>query len=228
VRKLKSGSVSDNTELTFRLSRAIFTDMSQVVVGVGDAASRPLRADARRNREKVIAAARAAFAERGRDAQMDDVARRAEVGVGTVYRHFPTKEALLEALSEDTFARIAEQARGKLGREDAWAAFVELMWQAGDALAGDRALTEVMAARAPGAPCPGQLELADIVAELIRRAQATGEMRPDVVAEDVPMLMCGVGSATARPHPCDDAWRRHLAILIDGLRASAASGRLAR
>jgi hypothetical protein len=53
-------------------------------------------------------------------------------------------------------------------------------------------------------------------------------MRPDVVVEDVPMLMCGVGSATSRPHPCEEAWRRHLAILIDGLRASAASGRLAR
>jgi AcrR family transcriptional regulator len=189
---------------------------------------RPLRADARRNREAVVKAARIVFARDGKAAQMDDVARRAKVGVGTVYRHFPTKEALLEALSEDTFARIAERARGKLDREDAWAAFEELMWEAGDSLAGDRALTEVMAARAPGAPCPGQLELTGIVAELIRRAQATGDMRPDVVVEDVPMLMCGVGSATSRPHPCEEAWRRHLAILIDGLRASAASGRLAR
>jgi AcrR family transcriptional regulator len=202
--------------------------MSQVVAGPGDALSRPLRADARRNREKVIAAARAAFAEQGRDAQMDDVARRAEVGVGTVYRHFPTKDALLEALTEDTFARIAEQARGKLGREDAWAAFVEMMWEAGDSLAGDRALTEAMAARQPGAPCPGQVELTVIGAELMRRAQEAGDMRPDVIVEDIPMLMCGVGSATARPHPCDDAWRRHLAILIDGLRTSAASGRLTR
>ena len=93
--------------------------MSQVVVPAGDAAARPLRADARRNREKVIAAARAAFAEQGREAQMDDVARRAEVGVGTVYRHFPTKEALLEALIEDTFAQIAERTREKLDRADA-------------------------------------------------------------------------------------------------------------
>jgi AcrR family transcriptional regulator len=202
--------------------------MSQVVAGPGGAIGRPLRADARRNREKVLAAARAAFAEQGREAQMDDVAHRAEVGVGTVYRHFPTKEALLEALSEDTFARIAERSRDKLVREDAWDAFVELMWDAAHSLAGDRALTEAMAARAPGAPCPGQLELAGIAAELMRRAQASGAMRPDVIVEDIPMLMCGVGSATTRPHPCDDAWQRHLAILIDGLRATAASGRLAR
>jgi AcrR family transcriptional regulator len=202
--------------------------MSQVVVGPGDALGRPLRADARRNREKVLAAARVAFAEAGREAQMDDVARRAEVGVGTVYRHFPTKEALLEALSEDTFARIADRAREKLERPDAWDAFVELMWDAGDSLAGDRALTEVMAARAPGAPCPGQLELSSIAGELMQRAKDAGAMRPDVVVEDIPMLMCGVGSATTRPHPCQDAWRRHLAILIDGLRASAATGELAR
>jgi AcrR family transcriptional regulator len=201
--------------------------MSQVVVPLGGAAARPLRADARRNREKVLAAARAAFAEQGRDAQMDDVARRAEVGVGTVYRHFPTKEALLEALSEDRFARIAERAREKLDRPDAWDAFVELMWDAGHSLAGDRALTEVMAAREPGAPCHGQIELADIAAELMRRAKEAGDMRPDVVVEDIPMVMCGVGSATSRPHPCPDAWRRHLGILIDGLRASAATDELA-
>ena len=202
--------------------------MSQVVAPPGDALGRPLRADARRNREKVLAAARVAFAEAGRDAQMDDVARRAEVGVGTVYRHFPTKDALLEALVEDTFAQIAARAREKLARADAWEAFVEMLWDGAESLAGDRALTEAMAARAPSAPCPGQLELTHIGAELMRCAQAAGEMRPDVIIEDVPMIMCGVGSATSRPHPCQAAWRRHLAILVDGLRASAASGELAR
>jgi AcrR family transcriptional regulator len=201
--------------------------MSQVVAGAGDALGRPLRADARRNREKVIAAARAAFAEQGRDAQMDDVARRAEVGVGTVYRHFPTKDALLEALVEDTFQQIADRAREKLDRPDAWEAFVEMLWDGAESLAGDRALTEAMAARSPGAPCPGQIELTSIGAELMRRAQGAGDMRPDVMIDDVPMIMCGVGSATSRPHPCSDSWRRHLAILVDGLRASAATGKLA-
>ena len=70
----------------------------------------PLRADARRNRAAIVKAARAVFAKHGRDAQMDDVARRAKVGVGTVYRHFPTKEALLEALAEDRFRQLAEYA----------------------------------------------------------------------------------------------------------------------
>jgi AcrR family transcriptional regulator len=187
---------------------------------------RPQRADARRNREKVLAAARAAFAEQGAEAQMDDVARRAEVGVGTVYRHFPTKEALLLALSRDMFARIAERSRRLLELEDPWEAFTTMMWDAAESLAGDRALTEAMSVRIAPEQCPGQLEMGAIAAEIMQRAQAAGRMRPDVVVDDIPMLMCGVGSASGRPHPFQDSWRRHLSILLDGLRADAASGTL--
>jgi AcrR family transcriptional regulator len=198
--------------------------MSQLL----DPTARPLRADARRNREKVLEAARAVFGEHGGEAQIDDVARRAEVGVGTVYRHFPTKEALLTALVHDSFRRIAERSRALLERDDAWAAFLDLMWDAGESLAGDRAFTEAMSLRVAPDPCPGQAEMGAIASELMTRAQAEGRMRPDVVVEDIPMLMCGVGSATARPHSCADAWRRHLAILLDGLRADAATGALPR
>jgi AcrR family transcriptional regulator len=183
------------------------------------APEKPLRADARRNREKVMAAARAAFAERGSEAQMDDVARRAKVGVGTVYRHFPTKEALFVALLEDTFARIAERARTTLDHDDPWEAFTALMWDAGESLAGDRALAEAMQAELTMAPCPGQLELADITAALIERAKVSGQMRADAMLDDIPMVMCGVGAATVRKHLCANAWRRHLAIVLDGLHA---------
>jgi AcrR family transcriptional regulator len=141
------------------------------------------------------------------------------VGVGTVYRHFPTKEALFVALLADTFASIAERARAALERKDAWEALTGMLWDAGESLATDRALTEAMAADLTAEPCPGELELAGIAGELMDRAKAAGDLRLDAVVEDIPMLMCGVGSATARPHPCDDAWRRHLAIVIDGLRA---------
>src|SRR3954462_12789547 len=91
--------------------------------GVTDVATRPLRADARRNRERVLTAARAVFAEAGREAQMDDVARRAMVGVGTVYRHFPTKEALIEAIALDAFEQIAQRAREALEQADPWEGF---------------------------------------------------------------------------------------------------------
>src|SRR5438874_9446076 len=83
---------------------------------------RALRADARRNREAVIAAAKKLFADQGLDAQMPDVARVANVGVGTVYRHFPTKDELIASLVAERFERLAEKAREGLEAEDAWEA----------------------------------------------------------------------------------------------------------
>ena len=189
---------------------------------------RPLRADARRNREKVLAAARAVFSENGRDAQMDDVARRAGVGVGTVYRHFPTKEALIEALVVDAFETIAAHARDALAIEDPWEAFTSVMWRGAEVMAGDRALSEVFAA-IPGGPddlVPTIEDLKATVGEIMRRAQEAGALREDAMIDDVPMLMCGIGSATKKEHACAVPWRRHLSIVLDGLRAPGASGPL--
>jgi AcrR family transcriptional regulator len=188
---------------------------------------RPLRADARRNRERVMSAARAVFAEQGRDAQMDDVARRADVGVGTVYRHFPTKDALLNALSDELFAVVAAHVRTLMDTDDPWKAFLEAMWFGGQKTAGDRAFTEIMAASSDfPRTCPGKEDLILSVGELMERAKAQGRMRTDVTIEDVPLLMCGVGSASGMPHSSPEAWRRHLAIVLDGMRAEAASGPL--
>jgi AcrR family transcriptional regulator len=197
--------------------------MSEVV-------EKPLRADARRNRQKVLAAARAVFAEQGVDAQMDDVARRADVGVGTVYRHFPTKDALLRALSEQLFDVIAAHARELLEHDDPWQAFQETLWFGAEKTAGDRAFSEILAAQNDSAlpkSCPGQEDLVITVGEMMRRCIKAGKMRPDVVIDDIPLVMCGIGSASGMPHPVPDAWRRHLRIVLDGLRAEAASERLA-
>jgi AcrR family transcriptional regulator len=191
-------------------------------------ARRPLRADARRNRERVVAAARAVFGEQGREAQMDDVARRAEVGVGTVYRHFPTKEALIEALAVDTFERIAGLAKASLAVEDPWEGFAQTLWAGAEILAGDRALAELLAEIPGPIPISGDLqrELNETMSELMRRAQAAGALRADAVLDDVTMVMCGVGAATRKAHQCPGSWRRHVAIVLDGLRASNASGSL--
>jgi AcrR family transcriptional regulator len=191
---------------------------------------KPLRADARRNREKVLAAARAVFAEQGVDAQMDDVAKRADVGVGTVYRHFPTKEALLNALTDELFAVIAVHTRTLLTLADPWEAFTRALWFGAEKTAGDRAFTEIMAAQQkwPARTCPGKEDLLVTVGELMERCKAAGVMRPDAIVEDIGLLMCGVGSASQMDHPVPDAWRRHLAIMLDGLRAQAASGELHR
>jgi AcrR family transcriptional regulator len=191
-------------------------------------AERPQRADARRNRERVVAAARAVFGEQGRDAQMDDVARRAGVGVGTVYRHFPTKQALLAALIVDAFDRIAAEAARALDEPDAWEALTRVLWFSAENLAADRALSEAMASDVdiPAGATAGQASLQESVAELMRRAQAAGDLRPDAILDDIPMLMCGVGMGRIKEHRYNEAWRRHLAIVIDGLRASSASGTL--
>ena len=197
-------------------------DMSRVAA----VDERPLRADARRNREKVLTAARAVFSEHGREAQMDDVARRASVGVGTVYRHFPTKEALIGALVVDSFRLIALKGEAALQMDDPWEAFASTLWAGAEIMAGDRALSEVFAST-PGvfeAAAPTVEGLRETVGEIMRRAKAAGALREDAMVDDIPMIMCGIGSATKKEHVCPASWRRHLAIVLDGLRAQSATG----
>ena len=136
------------------------------------------RADARRNRELVLESARTVFAERGLDAQIDEIARGAGVGVGTVYRHFPTKEDLLEALAQARFEGLAEQARVALEAEDGWDGFVDFMTYSARVMAEDRLLSEAMDQRPEtcGRAATG-VHLIDLVAELVDRAKATGKLR---------------------------------------------------
>jgi AcrR family transcriptional regulator len=182
------------------------------------AADRPLRADARRNRERILKAARAVFADKGIDAQIDDVAKRAKVGVGTVYRHFPTKEALRDALVRERFEEIAVYAREALGREDAWEGFCELIWRAAERNAVDRAFCEIVAFTDQSAILE-QCGLNASTAELIERAKRQGTMRADATQDDIPIMMAGAGSVM-RAHPSPAIWRRYLTIMLDGLRAS--------
>ena len=183
---------------------------------------RPMRADARRNRERVLDAALHCFSADGLQAQMDDVASRAKVGVGTVYRHFPTKDALIEALADDYFARQAEAARAALEVEDAWEAFSGYVHRASDILGENRALAQVLRDR-PGMMGTAALRAAEelgffeTLMALIDRAKEAGALRPDFRLEDIPLIMCALGSLqTSRG---DDSWRRQRAIILDGLRA---------
>jgi AcrR family transcriptional regulator len=186
---------------------------------------RTQRADARRNRERVLGAARGQFAANGLDAQIDDIARAADVGVGTVYRHFPTKEALLEALAADRFLRLAEWAREALEAPDGWEGLCDFLRRSAELGANDRLLSEAMAERDAfqGAQHEKE-ELMEATAALVERAQATGELRPEIGAQDIAMLMCGLGRATG-PGSFDHAmsWERYLEIIIAGLRAPGSS-----
>lgn len=193
------------------------------------AVEKPVRADARRNHAAVLAAAKQLFADQGLDAQMPDVARAASVGVGTVYRHFPTKDHLIAALVRERFDRLAERAREDLEHEDAWEGFCDLIRFATQIQADDRGLCEVIGSRPDlmqeAADEAGLPELAD---RLVRRAQRSGRLRPDLDWQDIPMIVCGLGGVTQTiPAPSAGRWPRLVEIILDGLHAPG-SGKLPR
>jgi AcrR family transcriptional regulator len=185
------------------------------------AVERALRADARRNREAVIAAAKELFADQGLDAQMPDVARAAKVGVGTVYRHFPTKDHLIAALVAGRLDRLADKAREGIELTDPWEGLAEFIRFAAQIQADDRGLCEVMSSRPElmdaAARTAGLVDLCDA---LVKRAQRSGQLRQDLSWEDIPMIACALGTVThAGPPPSVGRWPRLVEIILDGLRA---------
>ena len=182
---------------------------------------RPQRADARRNRESVLESARVEFAAHGLDAQIDEIARSAGVGVGTVYRHFPTKDDLLKALAQARFEGLAAQARRALDADDGWQGFVEFMTYSAQVMAEDQMLSEAMDQR--GEICGGAAEsvgLIDLVTQMVERAKLEGKLRADAEPWDVPGLICGIGRAIrAAPGVPALTWQRHLEIILAGLEA---------
>ena len=203
------------------------TTVTQQRTAAGEREARSLRADARRNREAVIAAAKKLFAAHGLEAQMPDVAKAANVGVGTVYRHFPTKDDLIAAMAAERFERLAEKAREALEIDDAWEGVADFIRFSAQIQADDRGLCEVMgsrpevmdaAARAAGLP--------ELCERLVKRAQRSGELRRDLAWEDIPMIACGLGRiAQASVGPATGRWPRLVEIILDGLRAPG-SGKL--
>ena len=184
-------------------------------------AGRTLRADARRNRQAVIDAAKQLFAEQGLDAQIPDLARHAGVGVGTVYRHFPTKEQLIAAIAAEHFDRLAARARESLESADPWDGLCDFIRFSVQIQADDRGLSEVMGSRPvvidTAARAAGLVEVSE---ELVRRAQDSGQLRPDVDWQDIPMIICGLGHVTHDgPPPSAGRWPRLVELILDGLRA---------
>lgn len=183
---------------------------------------RPVRADARRNRERILEAARVAFQEAGVHAQMDDVARRAGVGVGTLYRHFPTKEALVGELVGDKFRLLLEEARAALEVEDPWEAFAGALRRNAEHMAADAVVQDaLMRSEIDWTYAEGpRAELQSTFAVVVERAKAAGVIRSDFTIQDVPMLMCGLCSTMAGAGPNGGYdWRRHLELMLDGVRA---------
>jgi AcrR family transcriptional regulator len=182
---------------------------------------RPLRRDAERNRQRILEAARAAFAEDGLSVTLDEIARRAGVGVGTIYRRFPDKEQLIDALFEDRMNELAAEAEGALRADDPWLGLVDFLERANEHHACDRGFKEVALAGVHGLERVARARqlMFPLVAELVARAQAGGSLRPDVEPTDIPLLQLMLGSLSECTRDADpEVWRRYLGIVLDGLR----------
>ena len=222
-RNWSSGSENYHSGTVVPFATSLYIPMTIPV----QALPRVQRADARRNREAVIEAARSSMATDGLDAQMDDIAREAGVGVGTVYRHFPNKEDLIYALTERRFERLAELAREALAEDDPGPAFERYLFRGAELQAIDRALNEVMRDRPDAMQAAAQkVGVLELAREVMTRAQDAGHIRADAEAEDIPMLMCGLGTSTpgsGGPFVSATSWQRFLAVILDGLRAPGTS-----
>jgi AcrR family transcriptional regulator len=181
--------------------------------------SRPLRRDAARNRELILATAAAVFAEQGLDAGYEEIARRAGIGVGTVYRRFPERAELVRALFESQIEDIVAIAEQAADHDDA---FEGLAWFLEQTLAyqvADRGLQEVMVGTISHDEhrMIGRERLSPILEGIVARAQADGTLRDDVGVTDLGMHLMVMSSVSTPAQP--GLWRRYLALLLDGLRA---------
>lgn len=185
--------------------------------------TRPLRADAARNRELLLAAAAAEFAERGLDASVADIARRAGVGKGTVFRHFPAKDDLIAAIVLDRIQTLADVGGQLLGAADPAAALLEFLTAAAQqrqeldlSFLQEASDTKVEVGQA-------RTKMFQIIHALVDRARDVGAVRSDVTGADVIVLMCAPNYvASYVPDASPDLWQRYLGIIFDGLRPEGA------
>jgi AcrR family transcriptional regulator len=179
-----------------------------------------LRRDAERNRQRILAAAAEVFTERGLDVSLDEVARHAGVGVGTVYRRFADKEELVAALFTGRVDEVAAMARRALEMPDPWAGLVSFLAQLATVMSGDMGLRQMLMFAAYGNDRVwyARQAMAPLVGALVERAKASGQARADLTATDVPFIALMLSAAAeyarqSRP----EIWRRYLTLLIDGM-----------
>jgi AcrR family transcriptional regulator len=185
-----------------------------------DPVARPLRRDAVRNQQRVLSAARAALAEHGTDVTMELIALRAGVGVGTVYRRFPDKEALIEALFEDKLKQLIDLAELELAQPDPWEALVGFLRSVAELQSSNRGLQEVLHGSVymqQGVAAARNL-LLPMIGTLLERAQAAGSVRRDVATADIPVILLMLSSLALYTYDTrPDVWQRYLDIILAGL-----------
>jgi AcrR family transcriptional regulator len=182
---------------------------------------RPLRRDAERNRQRILDAARVLFAERGLGISLDDIARHAGVGVGTVYRRFPDKEQLIDALFEDRLGEILAVATASLEMSDPWEALVHFLERSMELQVEDRALKELLlgTTTAHARIEQGRSQIQPIVETILNRARQEGVVREDFTVADLLLLQHAIGEAAEYTRDvAPEVWRRIMLITLDGLR----------
>ena len=187
---------------------------------------RPLRADAERNRRRILDAARTVFAENGLGVGVDAVARAAGVGVGTLYRRFPTKQDLLAAVIEDGVSRLADEIEAAESIDDSWQAFEATVRAFAETIARDRGFYEVIHGTPEFIPIARESKdrLLASVGRVLARAQEAGQVRGDVVADDIAVLsQVAARMPRWRLDAQPELWTRYLALALDGLRPDGAS-----
>ncbi|WP_432548334.1 TetR/AcrR family transcriptional regulator [Kineococcus sp. SYSU DK004] len=184
----------------------------------------PLRADAARNREHVLAVAREQVRRGAPLPPMKDLARLAGVGTGTVYRHFPTQQALLAALGEDATCELALQVGAAAEEDDAVQGFARVVTAVVRGVLHDPAVRAAVTGAGPGCapPTRAAVQLDEAVGQLLHRARAAGAVRDDVDADDVRLLVLGLAAGLAPVADDDARVERHVRVLLDGLRGPGA------
>jgi AcrR family transcriptional regulator len=183
---------------------------------------RPLRADAKLNRDRILAAAAKLFAERGISVPLEEIADRAGVGVATLYRRFPTRADLAAAAFERSISRYTEAVDRALENPCPWEGFRALIFELGELQANDAGMRDLLTTAFPGSSDIEKrtTEAVEKLKVLIARAQDDGSLRPDVVASDlVVMLLANAGVLKATGNAAPDAWRRFAALMVDSFRA---------
>jgi AcrR family transcriptional regulator len=180
-----------------------------------------LRADARRNRERIMASAGELFARLGHEAQMEEIAAHAGLGMGTLYRHFPSKQALLTAMVRSRVQGMAGLARAAERVEDPGEAFEMLLRSYLEAADGDAAF-QLALMGSKDIDWKGveqeKAEFAEIAGRIIDRAVTAGRLRSDLTVADFHQLACGVISSMYFARGGRSDWRRHLDLALNGIR----------
>jgi AcrR family transcriptional regulator len=196
-------------------------------IGTTEEISPALRADAARNRQRILAAAAAVFAERGLDASTAEIARRAGVGEATLFRRFPTKDDLIVAIIAEQMDAVIALAEDALAQPDPWRAverfFLALAEkQVNDRGAFDAAKEECLTSATLAAR---RRRVMDLVAHLVRRGQEADVVRHDLTAPDLAMLAHAASAVAgvAFPGLRDDLWKRYLGVILDGIRPEGAT-----